>query len=181
MINRKSLAFAAAAAAVAVFVGCGSDSDEPTTPVDTSVTYTAQLSAANEVPAPTGSPTATGTATLKLTTDKLLTVTINIVGNLTSNLTLSHIHGATNSTPTTASSVVFDFVPAMGAVISAGTRTGTVLQTTYDLKLLTPGATSVLKQPADSVIAWMNSGRAYVNVHTATNGPGEIRGTVVKQ
>jgi hypothetical protein len=158
---------------VASALGC----DETTSP--SSTTYTANLTAAAEVPPPTGSPTATGTATMTLTAERVLTVTVNVVGNLTSNVSMSHIHGPAAAGAT--ATIVLDFVPSMTSVINAGTRTGTIVSATYDLNTLAVSSTGVLRVTADALIDMMNAGTAYVNVHSVTNASGEIRGQIAKQ
>jgi hypothetical protein len=155
----------------AVMIAC----DETTNPGST--TYTANLTAASEIPPPTGSPTATGTATLTLSSDRILTVTVSITGQLTSNVSMAHIHGPASTTAT--ANVVLDFVPSMTSVINAGTRTGTIVSATYDLNTLPVGATNVLRVSAQSLIDMLNAGTAYVNVHTVTNASGEVRGQIV--
>jgi hypothetical protein len=165
----------AAGVALTLIAGMAACDDDPTSPT---TTYTASLSAASEVPAPTGSPTATGTATLVLTSDRMLTVTVTVAGNLTSNVTMSHIHGPASAGAT--ANIVLDFVPSMTAVINAGTRTGTIVSATYDLDALAVEATGVLRVSPETLIGMLNDGTAYVNVHTQTNPSGEIRGQVTK-
>lgn len=159
-------------------IGVGALACESVTDNNGTVDYSANLSAASEIPAPTGSPTATGTATLSLTAGKVLTVSVTVVGNLTSGVNGAHVHGPAATSATAG--IILDFVPSMTTVINAGTRTGTVVSTSFDLNTLVVGSTSVLRVSADSLIAFMNTGRAYVNVHTTTNPAGEIRGQVVK-
>jgi hypothetical protein len=154
--------------------------DDDGTGIDDDEDYEATLSSAAEVTggtAVTGSPTATGSALLELE-DRVLTVTVTVTGNLTSNLTMAHIHGPASTTATAG--IILDFVPSMTAVINAGTRTGTIVSASYDLDALTVSATGVLRVDANTLIAHLNSGQAYVNVHTATNGAGEIRGQIVR-
>ena len=139
--------------------------------------YQATLTAAAEIPAPAGSPTATGDAHLELE-DRVLSVLVEVGGQLTSDVTMAHIHGP--ATTTTTAGIVLDFVPSMTAVIDAGTRTGTIVNASFDLDALAVSATGVLRINPDTLIAFLNSGRAYVNVHTATNPSGELRGQVVR-
>lgn len=149
-------------------VGCDDDDDDDED-------FEANLTAAAEVNPPAGNPTATGTANLVLE-DRVLTVTVTVNGQLTSNLTMAHIHG-----PAAAgvnANIVLDFVPSMTTVINAGTRTGTIVSASYDLDALTVSSTGVLRVSADELIAMLNNGTAYVNVHTATNPGGEIRGQI---
>jgi hypothetical protein len=172
MKRMKALAAATAAAIGIAMLGC----EETTSPAATN--YSANLTAASEIPAPTGSPTATGTASLSLSADRILTVTVAVSGNLTSNVSMSHIHGPASTSGTAG--IILDFVPSMTSVINAGTRTGTIVNTTYDLKTLAVSSTGVLRVTADSLIALLNNGNAYVNVHTTTNAAGEVRGQILK-
>jgi hypothetical protein len=148
-------------------VGCDDDDDDED--------YEANLTAAAEIPAPTGSPTATGNADIVLE-DRILTVTVTITGNLTSNVSMAHIHGPA-STSTTAG-IMLDFVPSMTTVINAGTRTGTIVSASFDLDNLAVSSTGILRVDPDVLIEAMNNGQAYVNVHTTTNPTGELRGQI---
>jgi hypothetical protein len=169
----RALKAAAGMAALAAVVFACSDSTDPD---DDDVIYTANLTSGAEltIPAPQGV-TATGTATLTLDEDKNLKVVIVVNGNLTSDVSMAHIHGP--ATAAQSAGIILDFVPSMSAVITNNTRTGTIVNTTYDL----PAAGAVLKISADSLITLLNNGNAYVNVHTDTHGLGEIRGQIVKQ
>jgi hypothetical protein len=163
----------AGALAILLSAGCDDDSTSPDNDI-----YQASLTAAAEIPTPVGSPTATGQATATLTEDNMLTVVVTVSGNLTSAVTMAHIHGPAPTT--TTAGIVFDFVPSMTSVISAGARTGTIVNATYDLDNLTVSSTGVLRMSATDLIAMLNNGTAYVNVHTVTNPAGEIRGQLLK-
>ncbi len=141
--------------------------------------FAANLDAASEIPVPVGPVTATGRAVLTLDDDLVLRVLIRVNGNLTSPVTMAHIHGP--ATPTTTAPIVLDFVPSMTAVIAAGAVTGTMVQASFDLNALPVSPTGVLRVTPGELIAMLNNGTAYVNVHTVTNGAGEIRGTIVRQ
>jgi hypothetical protein len=161
---------AAIAVASLTLVGCDDSSD-----LDFEV-FQATLTAAAEIPAPVGNPTATGVATMTLSANRILRVRIVVNGQLTSAVTMAHIHGPA-STATTAA-IVLDFVPAMSAVIAAGATTGVILEASYDLDALPVDPVGVLRVTADELIAMLRNGTAYVNVHTVTNPAGEIRGQV---
>jgi hypothetical protein len=170
----KALKAAAGMAALAAVVFACSDSTDPD---DDDVVYTANLTSGAELttPLPQGNPTATGTATLTLDDDKNLKVVITVNGNLTSDVLMAHIHGP--ATASQSAGIILDFQPSMSGVINANARTGTIVNTTYDL----PAAGAVLKISADSLITLLNNGNAYVNVHTDLNTGGELRGQIVKQ
>jgi hypothetical protein len=163
-----------AAVILATFAGavaCGEDDDGDED-------YEASLSVAAETQGGatvSGNPTATGTADLVLE-DSVLTVTVTISGQLTSNVTMAHIHGPAATTATAG--IILDFVPSMTAVINAGTRTGTIVQASFDFRTLTASPTGVLRIDSNTLIGHLNSGQAYVNVHTVTNPGGEIRGQI---
>jgi hypothetical protein len=48
----------------------------------------------------------------------------------------------------------------------------------FDLDNLTVSQTGILRIDANTLISHLNSGQAYVNVHTVTNPGGEIRGQI---
>ncbi len=152
----------------AVMAGCSDDDDDDED-------YEANLTAAQEVPAPTGSPTATGDADIVLE-DRVLTVSVVVSGNLTSDVTMAHIHGPAD--PGEIAGVILDFVPSMTAVIAAGARTGTIVSASFDLDNLAVSPTGILRVEPYLLIEYLNTGRAYVNVHTANNTAGEIRGQI---
>jgi hypothetical protein len=158
-----------AAVVLSVFGGalaaCDDDDDED---------YEATLTAAAERPTPPTS-SATGTANIVLE-DRVLTVSVTVSGQLTSNVTMSHIHGPAGTDANAG--VILDFVPSMSAVIAANTRTGQIVQASFSLDELPVSATGVLRVDPDLLIEYMNTGQAYVNVHTANNPAGEIRGQI---
>jgi CHRD domain len=167
MRNTRLLAAIVLSVFAGSMVACGDDDDDED--------FVANLTAAAEVNPPAGNPTATGTADLVLE-DRVLTVTVDVSGQTTSNITMAHIHG-----PAIAgvnANIVLDFVPSMTAVIGANTRTGRIVSTSYDLDALGVSATGVLRVEPDVLIDMLNTGQAYVNVHTATNPGGEIRGQI---
>jgi hypothetical protein len=150
-------------------VGCDDDDDDED--------YEANLSASAEIPGPAGNPTATGNADIVLE-DRILTVTVTITGNLTSNVTMAHIHGPASIS--TTAGIMLDFVPSMTTVINAGTRTGTIVSASFDLDNLAVSSTGILRVEPDVLIQAMNSGQTYVNVHTTTNPTGELRGQITR-
>jgi len=116
------------------------------------VTLEATLDAAQEVPAPKGTlPGAGGTATFEYDeTDKTIAYTVTVM-NLTGPPILAHIHQAAPGTP------------------------GPIRITLAQDELA--GGAPALPVPADLVDPLFDGG-TYVNVHTATNPNGEIRGQI---
>jgi hypothetical protein len=130
------------------FLAC---KEEEATPVDNSITLTATLSGAEEVPAVTT--TATGTFTGKFDpTTKQLTYTLTYTGMTP---TAWHIHTAPKGTN---GGVAVNF--------------GTTFASPY------AGLTAVLtaQQEADLL-----AGNMYANFHSAKNPGGEIRGQITKK
>jgi len=116
------------------------------------VAFKAELKASNEVPAVESKGSGTLSATYD-TASKSLNYTANYSG-LTGDATAAHFHG-----------------PAV-----AGQNAGVVVP-------VTGSAASPIKGSAtltDAQAADLTAGRWYVNIHTAANKGGEIRGQVVK-
>jgi hypothetical protein len=114
------------------------------------ITFSATMSSASEVPPKTSAGTGDALATLDTTT-KMLTYTVTFQ-NLTGPATAAHFHG-----------------PA-----AAGANAGVVVP-------LGNNPTSPIHGSAkltDAQIADLRAGKWYVNVHTAANPGGEIRGQV---
>jgi CHRD domain-containing protein len=164
------------AAATAALAACGSDST--TTPVSKIVNLTATLSPANE-PSVTGNPTGSGTFTATLdTSTKVFTYTVTFSG-LTANASLGHIHGPfTPGGAATSAGVILNFDPAVTPGVTftglktatAGTAAGTItLNSSLQLTSTVNG---------DSLRKLLLAGLTYVNIHTATNPGGEIRGQI---
>lgn len=151
--------------AAAYVSGCGDDGDE----------FEADLSAVAEIPSPTGLPTATGTADLELE-EREMEIEINVDGQLTSAVTMAHIHGP--ATVSETAPIIFDFEPYMIGAIQGGARTGTLVNAQVDLDALPISATGILRVDPDSLVTWLSDGRAYINVHTVLNPSGELRGQV---
>jgi CHRD domain len=131
-------------------------------------TWTATLNAANERQAnPINSP-ATGRAWF---TDNGNTITYFVQYNgLVAPLTLSHIH---RGTADVSGAVMVDLRPATGQ--QSGVWAGTIDMTAADVS-----AEAGTQSPAD-LRALLNSGGAYVNIHSSTYPAGEIRGQVARR
>lgn len=121
-------------------------SSDTTTPAVIEQSVTATLSGANEFPPVTTS--ATGTVTGKYNKNtKILTITVT---HSVPNVTAGHIHKGASGTN---GGVVFGFTAPFTSPIS------------YTSPALT-----------DAQLADLTAGLYYVNIHTATNPAGEIRG-----
>jgi hypothetical protein len=117
--------------------------------------FTATLNGANERPTPVTT-TATGTAVVTVL-GNLVSWKVDVV-NIDS-IVAGHIHhGPVDS----AGGVRVNFVPAVTGQNFTGTAT--------------VGSATV----ADSILVFMRAGNSYVNIHTAVNGGGEIRGQLRK-
>jgi hypothetical protein len=162
-ITTSRALFASAGLMAAIVVGatavaCGSD-DNSVTPQPP--TYATTLNGANEV-----GPKAvagTGNATV-VKNGATYTYTITYTG-MTGNLTGAHIHGPAAVGVNANVIVPFDITGAGQAGTLTGTFTGT------NNPNISP----------DSLDKLLNSGNAYVNLHTATNPGGEIRGQLARQ
>ena len=116
------------------------------------VNYTATLNGASEVPAKTTAGTGTMGGTLDTAT-KMLTYTVTYTG-LSGPATAAHIHAPAAAGANAPVAVPF---PSPASPIK-----GTVAVT-------------------DDQIKAMDAGMTYVNVHTAANPGGEIRGQIAKK
>lgn len=133
-------------------------------------TYKATLLGSNEVP-PTGS-AASGTIVVTLT-GNLLTVNESYTG-LTGNPTGAHIHCCSLPGVNSLVAVPFSAFPTT----PAGTYSNTFdlsLATSYNAAFVTAqGGTAATAEAA--LIAALNSGNTYANIHDANFPGGEIRG-----
>ena len=148
-----------------VAAGCDDEDEDPGGPPDTNE-YNATLNGANERPTGTTS-TATATArfissTSGATTTIQYTVTIT-GGTLTGPITAAHIHG-----PGGVNDVANPIVTLQ--VTSTGT-TGVVVSGSFTT---TGNAAINMAQ----LLTHMDNGQTYVNLHTAANPNGEIRGQI---
>lgn len=121
-------------------------------PMAGKTTLKATLSGAQEVPATTSQGTGTGTFNYDPAT-KLLQYSVNYSG-LTGPATVAHIHG-----PAAVGVVAAPMVPFQNVATSPIT-----------------GSATLNDQQAQALL----SGQTYVNVHTAANPGGEIRGQITK-
>ena len=150
------------AATVVALTACDSSTDAD-------VRFRADLTGAKEVPSVTtnGSGTFTGT----LNDDNTLSYTLTYQ-NLSSNVTMAHIHGPASSTQTAG--IIIDFA-AGGRTLQTGVTSGTSSGT------INLGLAATVAISGDSLRKLLDNGNAYVNVHTVNNGGGEIRGQITRQ
>ena len=139
------------------------------------ITFNATLTQANEVP-PTGSP-ATGLATVVLDpTAQTLQVNATFSG-LTSNDVAAHIHCCA---PLGTNAGVATTVPAFPG-FPLGVTSGTYSSVVFDLTQSTiynPAFVTLeggLPQAEAALIAGIEGGQTYFNIHTVNNPGGEIR------
>jgi len=147
------------AACTLVGAACGDKITQVTTTVPglTVEVFSATLTTAAEVPAPTipAGKTPSGTATLTAL-NNLLVWEVNVTG--TDSIFIGHIHAGAAGV---AGGVIVDLSPSP---IDQASYTGTIAL----------GSKAV----HDSVLARLRAGTAYVNLHTRRNTAGEIRGQV---
>ena len=145
-------------------VGCDDEDEDPNGPPDTN-TFEADLTGAAERPNPVVT-SATGNATFTVQTNGATTTVTYLVvvsGNLSGPLTAAHIHG-----PGGVNDAVGIIVPL---TVSSTATTGTVVQGSFTT---TGHATINMAQ----LLVHMLAGNTYVNLHTAANPGGEIRGQI---
>ncbi len=122
------------------------------------IVYDVALDSDQEVPAPTlNGSDPLGTATVVVDMSSGLVEISGSYTGMTSNVAAAHLHGP--AAPGDTAGVVF------GLSVSGGTE-GTF------------SGTEVL---AGDNLQWLLDGQTYINVHTETNGPGEIRAQVVPE
>jgi hypothetical protein len=151
---RRTGLLAAALAGALTFAGCSmySSSAAPTARSMPGSTFSATLSAASEVPPNTSSGTGTLQASLNKET-KVLTWKVTYSG-LTGPATAGHFHGP--AMPGSNAGVAVPFASAASPIEGSATLT-------------------------DNQLTDLTAGKWYVNVHTAANPGGEIRGQVMAQ
>ena len=146
-------------------VACDDEDEDPNGPPDTN-TFNASLTGAGERPPVTTS--ATGNATFTSSTSgavTTITYTITVSGNLSGPVTGAHIHSGSANDLSGATGII---VPL---TVSSNATTGTVVQGSFTT---TGNATINMTQ----LLAQMLAGTTYVNLHTAANPNGEIRGQI---
>lgn len=130
--------------------------------------FHATMDSSHEVPQPNvGSATPTGTATFDVD-GQTLKYKIDATG-LSSPFTAAHIHVGE---PGVAGPPV---APLTMTESSPGTASGSGTIDASGIKTKNPDGSPMSMQ---DVVALFNSGKAYVNVHTQNNKPGELRGQI---
>lgn len=148
----------------AVIVACDDDDDDDGIgPSPITEEFSAALTGASERPTPVVT-TATGSADFTFSGDTLY-FTI-VVDSLSTAATAAHIHGPSGPEGTAG--------PILGFTLNDTTITTGTLASGFATAPTDPSVTM------DSLMTLMRNGNAYVNVHTATNPDGEIRGQVVQ-
>lgn len=170
MFHRK-FTLALAAAAVVTVIAC--DDDDPIAPISKIVNFSATMNGAAESPPVTTSGTGSFTATLDTSTN-VFSYNVTYSG-LGSNVTLGHIHGPCNAC--TTAGAILNFATLAGGTFVVGATSGTATGT------VTLNASTAITATVngDSLRKLLLSNQTYVNIHTATNGGGEIRGQILKQ
>jgi hypothetical protein len=140
-------------------IGCSSDNSAAPTTFNITLT-----TAAETPPCTSAGASATGTATITIAADNSSVTVYLTYSGLSGPATASHIHSGTAAAP---GPVVLPFT---GALTSPFTKT--VTSADY------VAASGAPPDFATFVTALKAGGAAYVNVHTAACGPGEIRGEI---
>jgi hypothetical protein len=146
------------------------------------ITFTADLSAANEVPPPIVVSSGTGVATIVLDpTAQTLQVNATFSG-LTSNTVAAHIHCCA---PLGTNAIVATTIPAFVGFplgVTAGNYSSAVFDLTqmliYNPAFIAAHGGTIPLAEAD-LIAGIQNQQSYFNIHTVNFGGGEIRGQLV--
>jgi Cu/Zn superoxide dismutase len=154
----KILAACLVLAGTVVLSACDDDTDP------TPETFSASMTGAKERPTPvvTG---ATGTASITVSANgDTVHYTVTATG-LSGAVTAAHIHAPADTGGTAPPARTLTLGGGAGATVALGTFTALDAGLTFSF---------------DSLLALMRNGRAYINVHTAANVSGEIRGQIVR-
>ncbi len=167
------------ATAAVIAVACGKSSSGTTQPTNNTpatsniVNFRATMSAASEVPVNASTGTGLFTATLDTVTN-VFTYDI-IFSGLTSNVNNGHIHGPAAVGVNAGTTVNFNTLP--GANFSFGLPAGGA----HGQLTLTSATQVTATMNGDSLRKLLFAGLTYANIHTTTNGGGEIRGQILRQ
>lgn len=148
-----------------VAVGCDDEDEDPNGPPDTN-TFNASLTGAKERPTASTS-TATANAVFTSSTSGSTTTiqyTVTITGGtLSGPITAAHIHGPAG---------VNDVATPIVTLAAATGTTGVVISGSFT----TTGNASINMA---QLLTHMLAGNTYINLHTAANPSGEIRGQII--
>jgi hypothetical protein len=163
---------AAVAAALMMAAACGSSNSPPTTPTNNTgpITFTAQLSAQNEVPAignADANARGTATITLKVTRDA---ASGNITGGGTISF-LAQLSGFPANTPAGQNAGVFKDTGLTAASPIGLDANGAGTLTFDNVPITQDEATQINANPANF----------YFNAHSVLNPNGAVRGQLTKQ
>lgn len=158
--------------AVAVLVALVSPSNAAT------ITYAAFLTGAAEVP-PTGS-TGTGSALVTLDTiTGLMTIDVDFAG-LLSPTTIAHVHCCASPGGIAIPATTVPSFPGFPVGVTTGTYLqtfDTTLASTYNPAFIA-GSGGTVAGAQGALVAGLDAGQAYFNIHTIQFPGGEIRGTL---
>ncbi len=164
--------FSLALAAVALFAAACGDSTDPG-PVSHTVTFTATLSGATEVPVNTSTATGSFTATLDTLTNEFV-YDLTFTG-LSGNVNNGHIHGPAAAGVNAGTTINFNTLP--GATFSFGLPAGTA----HGATVLNAATQITATMSGDSLRKLLFAGLTYANIHTTALPGGEIRGQITRQ
>jgi hypothetical protein len=183
MISKRTILLFSAAALVAA--GCGDDDVPPTATIMRRLTAT--LSPANETPPVTGVNSSGESRVIVRTERNLTTGTLDtasvlvetVVANIDS-VTAAHIHAGAAGV---AGPVMIGLTPTYALVRGARVArhlpdSATLLNGSLSYVAITRTSAFTAPFTFDSLLARINAGTAYVNVHTIKNPGGEIRGQI---
>lgn len=153
-------------AAVALLAGSACEGGEGTGPA-AQLTFSAVLTGANERPNPVTT-TATGSSVV-VVNETAQTISFSVTVSGLTDVTMAHIHAGDANT---AGPIVVNLLPVPPA---AGLFSGVLASGTLTVNDLVGGETFA------TLATKIRAGNAYVNVHTAVNQGGAIRGQLVAQ
>lgn len=136
---------------------------------------TTHLNNEQEVPTPVATTNGQGQFFLKLNEDNTEARFKLNVANI-ENVTQAHIHVITAPNAQTGGIVVWLYPAAPPLQLIPGRSAGVLSEGTFDASNLVG---SLAGQTLEDLIDAIEDGRAYVNVHTSQNPPGEIRGNLI--
>jgi hypothetical protein len=143
-------------------VACDDEDEDIDAPPDTQ-TLSADLTGAAERPTPVTT-NATGDAEFVISTSgttTTITYTVTVSG-LSGPITAAHIHGPANA------SVAANVIVPLSAVTGSGTS--------FTGSFTTTGNSTI---DMATLVTHMLAGNTYINIHTAANPNGEIRGQII--